>query len=250
MRICIPITAATTAEALLKMEQGFGLADILELRIDGIRKVDLEKLLAARKEELLITNRVKEEGGAFIGGEQKRVALLKKAVALGSDYVDLEIRTEENLINKLKKVIESCQGHTRLILSYHNLERTPSLKDLRKKMEEGQRTGADIIKIVPLARRMEDNLRVLALIPYARRRGLEIITFCMGASGKDQSDHGPAAGVLSDLCFYEQGARVGPGTNDSKGDQTGFQNTEWSEQRIKNCHWFLVARWKNKPLVH
>lgn len=211
MRICIPITAATTAEALLKIEEGFGLADFLELRIDGIRKVNLEKLLAVRKGKLMVTNRIKEEGGAFSGGEQKRVALLIKAVTLGSDYVDLEIRTEENLINKLKETIETYQGRTLLILSYHNLEKTPGLTDLRKKMEEGRRYGADIIKIVPYAEKMEDNLKVLALIPYARKRGLEIITFCMGASGKISRVMAPFLGSYLSYASLSRGEESAPG---------------------------------------
>jgi 3-dehydroquinate dehydratase type I len=183
----------------------------LELRIDGIQKVNLEKLLAVRKGKLLVTNRIKEEGGAFTGGEQERVALLIKAVTLGSDYVDLEIRTKENLINKLKKTIEACQGHTQLILSYHNLEKTPGLIDLRKKMEEGRRCGADIIKIVPYAEKMEDNLKVLALIPYARKRGLEIITFCMGASGKISRVMAPFLGSYLSYASLSRGEESAPG---------------------------------------
>ena len=169
MKICIPITAATTQEARLKIDKGFALADILELRIDGIRKVNLRQLLKNKKGEILITNRVKEEGGAFTGREPERVALLKKAVALGSDYVDLEIRTSESLISELKKTIEAYRGHTQLILSFHHQERTPSLKALRKKIEDGYKAGADIIKIVTYADRMEDNLKVLGLIPYAKK---------------------------------------------------------------------------------
>jgi 3-dehydroquinate dehydratase type I len=211
LKICIPITAATTAEALLKMEDGFGLADFLELRIDGIRKVHLEKLLAVRKGKLIVTNRVREEGGAFSGSEQERVALLIKAVILGSDYVDLEIRTKKNLINKLKKTIETSQGRTRLILSYHNLERTPSLRELRKKIEEGRRCGADIIKIVPYAEKMEDNLKVLALIPYARKRDLEIITFCMGASGKISRVMAPFLGSYLSYASLSRGEESAPG---------------------------------------
>jgi 3-dehydroquinate dehydratase type I len=211
LRICIPITAATTAEALLKMEEGFPLSDLLELRIDGIRKINLEKLLTVKKGELLVTNRVREEGGAFTGSEQERVALLIKAVTLGSDYVDLEIRTKKNLIDELKKTIETSQGRTRLILSYHNLERTPSLTELRKKMEEGQRCGADIIKIVPYAEKMEDNLKALALIPYARKRGLEIITFCMGASGKISRVMAPFLGSYLSYASLSKGEESAPG---------------------------------------
>ncbi len=211
MRICIPITAATTTEALLKMEKGSGLADLLELRIDGIRKVNLEKLLTARKGELIVTNRVKEEGGAFSGSEQERVALLIKAVVLGSDYVDLEIRTGKNLIAKLKKTIETAQGHTRLILSYHNFEKTPGLTELRKKMEEGRRVGADILKIVPYAEKVEDNLKVLTLIPYARQRGLEIITFCMGAQGAISRVMAPFLGSYLSYASLGRGEESAPG---------------------------------------
>jgi 3-dehydroquinate dehydratase type I len=209
VRICIPITASTTSEALRKMKQGFGLADILELRIDGIRKCNLEKLLAGGKGELIVTNRVKVEGGGFSGTERERVSLLKKAVSLESTYVDLEIRTDEALRDELKKEIGTRQGHTRLILSYHNFEKTPGLTSLRKKMEEGRRAGADIIKIVSFAGRMEDNLKVLALIPYARKRGLEIITFCMGASGKISRIMAPLLGsylTYAALCKGEESA--------------------------------------------
>jgi 3-dehydroquinate dehydratase type I len=211
LRICVPISAASTAEALGKMEQGFGLADILEVRIDGIRKVDLKKLLAGRKGELIVTNRVKEEGGAFIGAEQERVALLTEAVALGSEYVDLEIRTEEALVLKLKKKIEAYHGRTRLILSYHNLERTPSLKDLRKKIEEGQKAGADIFKIVPLAKQMEDNLKVLSLIPYANKKGMQIIAFCMGEVGKISRIMAPLLGSYLSYASLTKGEESAPG---------------------------------------
>ena len=211
MRLCIPITAATTTEALLKMEKGSGLADFLELRIDGIRKVNLEKLLTARKGELIVTNRVKKEGGAFSGSEQERVALLIKAVVLGSDYVDLEIRTGKNLITKLKKAIETGQGHTRLILSYHNFEKTPGLTELRKKMEEGRGAGADILKIVPYAEKIEDNLKVLALIPYARQRGLEIIAFCMGPQGAISRVMAPFLGSYLSYASLGQGEESAPG---------------------------------------
>jgi 3-dehydroquinate dehydratase type I len=139
------------------------------------------------------------------------VALLTKAVALGSGYVDLEIRTGENLINNLKKTIETYQGRTQLILSYHNLARTPSLTDLRKKVEEGHRAGADIIKIVPYAEKMEDNLKALALIPYARKRGLEIITFCMGASGKISRIMAPFLGSYLSYASLSRGEESAPG---------------------------------------
>jgi 3-dehydroquinate dehydratase type I len=211
LKICIPITAPTTADALRKMKKGFGLADMVELRIDGIRDIKLELLLTSRKGEILVTNRVKTEGGGFAGTERARVNLLKKAVVLGCDFVDLEIRTNEVLRDELKQKIEVHKGHTRLILSYHNFEKTPEFSDLRKKMEEGRRTGADIIKIVPFAEKMEDNLKVLALIPLARKRNLEIITFCMGAFGKISRIMAPFLGSYLTYASLGQGEESAPG---------------------------------------
>ncbi len=211
MRICIPITAATTQEALTKMKKGFALAKMLELRIDGIPKVDLKKLLAEKKGEILITNRVREEGGAFVGGEQKRVALLKKAVALGCDYVDLEIRTEQALILELKKKIAGHRRRTRLILSYHNQERTPGMNILRKKIIEGYKSGADILKIVTFAKKMEDNLKVLGLIPYAQKKGLKIIAFCLGEKGKISRIMAPMLGSYLTYASLEKGEESAPG---------------------------------------
>lgn len=211
MRICIPITAVSTQEALTKIKKGFTQARMLELRIDGIQKVDLKKLLANKEGEILVTNRVREEGGAFVGGERERVALLKKAVALGSDYVDLEIRTQEKLMDELKKRIADYQGHTTLILSYHNLERTPSLDALRKKVEEGHKAGADIVKIVTQAKKMEDNLKVLSLIPYAQKKGLRIIAFCMGVQGKISRIMAPMLGSYLTYASLDKGEESAPG---------------------------------------
>lgn len=198
-------------EALIKMEEGFAQAELLELRIDGIRKVNLKKLMAHKKGKILVTNRSKQEGGAFAGGEGKRVTLLKEAVDLGADYVDIEMRTEDALISELKKKIEVFRGRTKLILSYHNHTRTPNLKDLRRKLEEGYGAGADMVKIVPTAGEMEDNLKVLGLIPYAQQKGLEIIAFCMGEKGKISRVMAPFLGSYLTYASLAKGEESAPG---------------------------------------
>jgi len=211
MRICIPISAATNQEALTKIKKGFTLAKILELRIDGIQKVDLEKLLAEKSGEIIVTNRVREEGGAFADGERERVAILKKAVALGCEYVDLEIRTDEKLLVELKEKIADFQRKTQLILSYHNMEGIPNLEDLVKKLEEGQKAGADIVKIVPYAQKIEDNLHVLSLIPYAQKKGLKIIAFCMGEKGMISRIIAPLMGSYLTYASLDKGEESAPG---------------------------------------
>ena len=202
-RICVSITARTTREALVKMEEGFAQADILELRIDGIQRVNLKKLVGHNKGEIVITNRVKEEGGDFAGEEKERVALLLEAVALGADYVDVELRTAPVLIARLKKKIEACRGQTKLILSYHNFERTPSLEGIKK--ETGRRIcgrGGYSQDRLP-CRRDGGQSQGPGSHPLCPKKAKRDYRFLHGRKRQDEPGHGPFAGFLLDLCLPE-----------------------------------------------
>ena len=209
--ICIPIIARTQDAALMQMRRSFPLADILELRIDQIPNINLEKLMVGKRGKILVTNRGRDEGGGFSGTERERVELLKEAVALGADYVDIEVRTEEALIQELSAKVGNHHGHTKWIISHHDFCGTPSERALRRRLGECTRTGADIIKIVTYANRMEDNLRVLGLIPYARRKGQEIIAFCMGELGRISRIMGTLLGSYFSYVSLEKGAESAPG---------------------------------------
>ncbi len=210
-RICVSVTAKITREAIDKMEEGFTRADMVELRIDGIRKINLKKMLALNGVEILVTNRSKEEGGAFPGSERERVSLLMEAAALGAGYVDLELRTDPGLLADLMAEIKAHDGETKLILSYHNHKETPSREALKKILEKGITAGADIVKIVSYAQKMEDNLKVLEIIPYARRLGKEIIAFCMGEKGRASRVMAPLLGSFLTFASLSRGEESAPG---------------------------------------
>lgn len=209
--ICISIVAKDQRVALMQMEKGFPLADILELRIDQIRNLNLEGLLRWKRGRVLVTNRRKDEGGGFSGTERERVELLKEAVALGVDYVDIEVRTEEALIKELSEKIGNHHGRVKWIVSHHDFSGTPSERSLRRRLDECSRTRADIVKVVTYANTVEDNLRVLGLIPYARRRGLEIIAFCMGEVGQISRVMAPLLGSYFSYVSLEKGAESASG---------------------------------------
>jgi 3-dehydroquinate dehydratase type I len=198
-------------EMLEKMAAGFRETDMLELRIDGLPKVNLKKLLSHRRGELLITNRSREEGGFYTGPEAERIGLLLEAVDLGVDYVDLEAGTERRLLEKVKERTAALRGQTRMILSSHYFDGNPSLGALRKKIDEGTAVGANFIKIVPYARNMEDNLKVLSLIPYAQKKQIPIITFCMGETGKISRLLAPLFGSCWTYASPGQGQASAPG---------------------------------------
>ncbi len=202
MRVCIPISAADTESAIRKMSRSYqfdGISElILELRIDSILDPDLETILSRKRGKILVTNRRKEEGGLFTGTEEDRVQRLRQAVALGADYVDIEASTETNLIFGLKREIVDTKSSAKLIVSYHDFQSTPSESTLRERLETCGEWG-DIVKIVTMARSVEDNLTILRLIPHARQKGLEIIAFCMGSAGRISRVMSPLLGAY--LCF-------------------------------------------------
>ena len=177
--------------ALRAVEEANGLADLIELRVDYLKKFRLEGLLRTGRRPLVVTNRRRAEGGRYRGDEQRRLAILREATDLGAAFVDVEMRTEQS---SLRELIKNKNG-THMILSFHDFQRTPSTGELRKIMDRMVGYGADVAKIVTFARSWEDNLKTLALIPYAQRRGQGIVTFCMGEKGKMSRIFSPLMGA-------------------------------------------------------
>jgi shikimate dehydrogenase/3-dehydroquinate dehydratase type I len=230
--ICIPITANTQAAALKELESGLPHADAVELRMDLIRDGDLKTLMDRCRlypvpVKILVTNRKKEslpdEGRISLGHtpfcsssdedlmERQRIALLKEAVVFGADFVDIEMDVTESFRMELLSVIMNHGNRTRLIVSHHDFRKTPSVKELRKIFHECLRAGAGIVKIVTFANFQEDNLKILDLIPYARRKNHDIIAFCMGEKGRMSRMMAPFLGSMLSFTPLERGAESAPG---------------------------------------
>jgi 3-dehydroquinate dehydratase type I len=130
---------------------------------------------------------------------------------LGADYVDVEVRTEDALIEELSAKIGNHHARTKWIISHHDFSGTPSVRALRRILDECRSTGADIMKIVTYANTTEDNLRTLGLIPHARREGQEIIAFCMGEMGRISRIMAPLLGSSFSYASLEKEAESAPG---------------------------------------
>jgi 3-dehydroquinate dehydratase type I len=204
--ICVPVMAESNREAVRMMRRGFASADMVELRLDRIFRPSLPALMNARQGSLLVTNRRKEEGGFFKGSERDRMNLLAEAVNLGADYVDVEASTGKRWIGRLKAQIEGKGAVTRMIISYHDFQRTPSWDGLVRRLEACRAYGAHAVKIVTFANSAEDNLRVLQLIPRSRAEGQSIIAFCMGPHGRISRLLAPLLGSLITYASLRRGA--------------------------------------------
>lgn len=207
--ICIPVSAATTAAAIEGMERAAALADLVELRIDGIPDADLERLLSARPVPVIVTNRSPQEGGLFTGTEEERVGRLCEAAHLGADYLDIESATDPALKARLRERLAGRPGQ--LIVSWHDFSGTPSRSALKAKLEACMADGPAIVKIVTRADDAADCLRVLELIPCARQKRQAIIAFCMGWHGRISRIAAPLLGSLIAYASLEPEAASAPG---------------------------------------
>ena len=127
--------------------------DVVELRMDCLRRdPDLKRILKQRPTPMVITIRRGVDGGLWRGNEEKRLQLLREAIAMGVDYVDLE----EDIAGKIRRF-----GKTRRIVSYHNLKSTPAdIQDIAEKLED---LDPDIVKVATTATTLAEASRVLHL---------------------------------------------------------------------------------------
>jgi len=190
-RICVPIIETTIEKAVGAIKEANAVADLIELRVDYLKDVQLASLTENTRKPFIVTNRRREEGGRLRQNEQERVRILKEATALGANYLDVEMRSNRGLLHHLIK----NRNEAKIILSFHDLKGTPASKELKDLVDRMIRWRTDVIKVVTFARSWEDNLTILSLIPYARRRGQKIVTFCMGAKGKTSRIFSPLMGA-------------------------------------------------------
>jgi len=82
---------------------------------------------------------------------------------------------------------------------------------LAGRVEACRALGADVVKIVTLANRASDNLRILEILSQARDEGQAIIAFCMGEQGRLSRVAAPLLGSCISYASLEDGAATAPG---------------------------------------
>ena len=166
-RIVETVTGATTGELRLARDAAQARADIVELRIDGVADLDLPALLAERTAPVIVTCRPVWEGGRFDGTEPDRLRLLRRARALGAEFIDVEFRADWR----------SVQPGDGIILSFHDFTGVPA--DLETIAAGMEASGADVVKIAVTPSRLDACAR-LARIGRSLSTGVVI---GMGAKG-------------------------------------------------------------------
>jgi 3-dehydroquinate dehydratase/shikimate dehydrogenase len=165
--LCETVTGRTTAELVAARERAT-VGDLVELRLDGVEALELPRALSGRRTPVVVTCRPVWEGGRFDGSEDERLAILRQALALGAEFVDVEWRADfADLV---------AQHGRRVVLSSHDFDGIPS--DLEERARAMRQTGAAVIKIAVAVSRLSDTLRLRALT----REG-DAVVIGMGEAG-------------------------------------------------------------------
>lgn len=149
-RLCATVTAGTTAGLRAARDAVRG-ADLVELRLDGVRDLDVDGALAGRSCPVVVTCRPVWEGGLFAGSEEERRRILLRAFELGADWVDLEWR------GGFDELIAERRGRN-VVLSMHDFEATPD--DMESRYREMRATGAEVVKMAAYSRSAADVVRL------------------------------------------------------------------------------------------
>jgi 3-dehydroquinate dehydratase/shikimate dehydrogenase len=154
-------------------DRAAAVADLVELRLDGVRDIDVQSALAGRLTPVVVTCRARREGGAFDGSEDERLGFLAQALELGAEYVDVEWDSA------FAPLVARRRGRG-VVLSSHDFTGVPT--DLRERFRAMQATGAEVLKIAVTAHTLADNLPLLAIGREASD-GARIALVAMGTPG-------------------------------------------------------------------
>lgn len=151
--------------------------ELLEVYVNEIENFDFSQITAEWSGELLVKIT-----------DIANISLLKQLnLAAEISYIDIDMNGFEKS-EDIQKIFK--KRNAKLILSYHDFEKTPSLAKAQQILKKGRDLGADICKIIFTANSFEDALIPLELL----KEETGVITFCMGEFGELSRIYAPHLG--------------------------------------------------------
>ncbi|MBN2087516.1 type I 3-dehydroquinate dehydratase [Candidatus Peregrinibacteria bacterium] len=189
IKLCIPIQAKTMKEAKKAMVLAKKHADMAEIWLDYIKDLDIAELLKNKPLPVICVCKKPNEMGCFKGSDKEVLKLLTESSKNGAEYIDLplDICDLRFGISDLKS--QFTNQKSKIILSYHNFKKTPSLSVLLKKAKEMKKKGADlragacIVKISVMAKTYADTIQAISLAKHLQAEKIPHIIIAMGKKG-------------------------------------------------------------------
>jgi 3-dehydroquinate dehydratase type I len=146
--------------------------DIVEFRTDNLSETSILEVIAQKKKFAAIaTDKASREPAA-------KSKLLTTAATAGFDFVDVDLCSDD-AGDGLDQIKESG---AKVIVSFHDWARTPSLHELDRILNSAKKRRADMYKIVTTAVRPRDNLTILSFLEE-KSTETKLVSFAMGTIG-------------------------------------------------------------------
>ena len=175
IKICTPVIGNTLKEFLTNLDKVQEVSEMIELRVDNIESLSKKDLLLIRKKT------IKE---AIFTSQKKEIIL--NALNLGFDYVDIDISLATN-IDLIKNMT------TKIIISFHDFKKTPSLILLKKIKKRIIQIKPDVMKFATMVNSDKDIINLLNLL-LSKNNNEKLIVVGMGQKGKITRILGPILG--------------------------------------------------------
>ncbi|MCW4022850.1 MAG: type I 3-dehydroquinate dehydratase [Candidatus Bathyarchaeota archaeon] len=208
IRVCVAIPPKTVDEAIQLLQTANVLQpDLIEIRLDSLKKHDgLKEIASCTQIPLIATNKSKEQHGGFLGTETERQKILFDAIQNGFEYVDVDLGTP----NHVQLIQSFREAGAKVIVSFHDFEKTPSLPELKKVQDEISALDADVCKIVTTAKSVTDNLLVLDFVSELSKQA-KLVCFAMGEFGKTSRLLSPVFGAFFTFACLDEKRKTAKG---------------------------------------
>ncbi len=198
--ICVSIADVSVSEVCRIIREN----EISEVRLDRIKfaVTDLEKIFSSGR--TIATYRPTE--GIE---EEERKKILTSTIKYGASYIDVEVESSDSFKSGLKE--SAAAAGCKVIVSYHDYEKTPVMRELEQLVSWCFESGADIAKIACLANSTADAARLLSLYSL----GKPVISIGMGEAGKITRIAAPLLGAPFTYASIDAERETAPGQIDS-----------------------------------
>ncbi|MGB2728570.1 MAG: type I 3-dehydroquinate dehydratase [Halobacteriota archaeon] len=192
-------------------------ADVIELRIDllegeekSVEKVKEFVAMLMDAIPIIVTNRKKEEGGAFVGTEEERIGMLNGILETAEvNAVDVEFFSPAE---RKSEIIEKAKSrHIPVIFSFHDFQGMPSREDILRIIASMYEEGGSIAKIAVTPKTLSDTLLLLDITHKVSSEGKLLVTIGMGPVGRHLRVIAPLYGSALTYGFIEGEEEVAPG---------------------------------------
>jgi 3-dehydroquinate dehydratase/shikimate dehydrogenase len=154
--LCETVTGQSMAD--LRAARDAAVADMVEVRLDGVADLDVAGALQGRRKPVVVTCRPEWEGGRFAGAEEERHRTLAQAMSLGAEFVDIEWASLNGTHTPGFGDIVRADPR-RVVVSAHDFEGVPV--DIESRARDMRAHGTAAIKV--------------AVMPHALRETLPLI---------------------------------------------------------------------------